>query len=355
MINSMSWLFGLTLLLTTHKLSASMKAPIERQGSLQCIAGSTDADCCKTKKCAEGEGDCDSDSECADGLVCGTNNCGAGFPNSDYDCCVKPGSLQCIAGSTKADCCSVKGQCGEGEGDCDSDSECVNGLVCGTDNCGAGFPSSDYDCCVKPGSLECLAGSATANCCTVKGQCAEGEGDCDSDSECADGLFCGNDNCGAGFTDIYYDCCVKPDPSCELKNNTLIVEGSIPASTVGECQAKCQDDNNCQFFTYNEASKGCGLRNFVPGGRSFSLGNISGLKNESPTAWSQISNSVYVGKSLTVNTAEECRIVCLADDDCNAMIFNALLNQCSLNYGEGPFREIPLGPNDFGISSCQKQ
>ncbi len=53
-----------------------------------CKAGSTSEDCCRGKKCAEGEGDCDEDSECAEGLVCGTNNCGAGFP-SDYDCCTK--------------------------------------------------------------------------------------------------------------------------------------------------------------------------------------------------------------------------------------------------------------------------
>merc|ERR1712029_226688 len=143
--------------------------------------------------------------------------------------------------------------------------------------------------------------------------------------------------------------------SCELKGNTLIVEGSIEASTAGECQAQCQDDPSCQFFTYNEASRGCGLRNFIPGGRSFALGNISGLKNESPIAWSQISNSVYVGKSLSVDTAEYCKIVCLADNNCNTMIFNELLSQCSLNYGKAPFREIPLNPNQFGISSCQNK
>ena len=58
-----------------------------------CKAGSTSGDCCKGKKCAEGEGDCDSDSECADGLLCGTDICGAGFPSSTYDCCVKKGNV----------------------------------------------------------------------------------------------------------------------------------------------------------------------------------------------------------------------------------------------------------------------
>ena len=40
----------------------------------------------------QGGGDCDSDSECAGDLVCGTNNCvdfnAAAHPQ--YDCCVKP-------------------------------------------------------------------------------------------------------------------------------------------------------------------------------------------------------------------------------------------------------------------------
>ena len=110
-----------------------------------------------------------------------------------------------------------------------------------------------------------------------------------------------------------------------------------------------------QFFTYNKRSKGCGLRNFVPQSRTFSLGNISGLKSESPLKWTGISNSVYVAKSFKTKTATDCQSICLADEDCKAMIFNALLGRCSLNYGEGPYREIPLGSqSQFGISSCLK-
>ena len=53
-----------------------------------------------------------------------------------------------------------------------------------------------------------------------------------------------------------------------------------------------------QFFTYNAAAHACGLRNYTPGGRSFSFGNLSGLKNEDPSIWKQITNSVYVGMML---------------------------------------------------------
>lgn len=46
--------------------------------------------------------------------------------------------------------CSSSCKCGEGQGDCDSDSECQSGLVCGTDNGAlAGCPAS-VDVCVKP-------------------------------------------------------------------------------------------------------------------------------------------------------------------------------------------------------------
>merc|ERR1712059_52567 len=54
-------------------------------------------------------------------------------------------------------CC--KGQCGLGEGDCDSDDDCGINLVCGSNNCihlftgdRSSFDSTD-DCCASPGSL----------------------------------------------------------------------------------------------------------------------------------------------------------------------------------------------------------
>ena len=51
----------------------------------------------------------------------------------------------CYGGNT---CCD-DGICGEGEGDCDSDNDCLPGLICGKNNCiGSTFTSSD-DCCVK--------------------------------------------------------------------------------------------------------------------------------------------------------------------------------------------------------------
>ena len=47
-------------------------------------------------------------------------------------------------------CCTTNNQCGIGEGDCDTDSQCSGSLKCGTDNCDTslGFPTG-YDCCYQ--------------------------------------------------------------------------------------------------------------------------------------------------------------------------------------------------------------
>ena len=60
----------------------------------------------------------------------------------------------CADGSGGPTCCTSSQQCGEGEGDCDSDVDCAGNLKCGTDNCDTslGFPS-DYDCCYDPKGL----------------------------------------------------------------------------------------------------------------------------------------------------------------------------------------------------------
>ena len=42
---------------------------------------------------------------------------------------------------TDMNCCSAGRPCGIGEGDCDYDGDCQNGLRCGTDNCFVDFPT----------------------------------------------------------------------------------------------------------------------------------------------------------------------------------------------------------------------
>ena len=113
-----------------------------------------------------------------------------------------------------------------------------------------------------------------------------------------------------------------------------------------------------QFFTFNVARKKCGLRKFAPGGRSFSVGNLSGLKNESPSEWKKIENSVYVGRKFKTSTAGNCKTACDIDSDCSTMIYNQFIQQCSINYGSAwwwSFQGDSLPSNNpLGISSYQK-
>ena len=47
------------------------------------------------------------------------------------------------------------------------------------------------------------------SCCTSDSPCGVGEGDCDSDSDCAGDLTCGNDNCDPTYgAESWLDCCV---------------------------------------------------------------------------------------------------------------------------------------------------
>ena len=60
----------------------------------------------------------------------------------------------CVGGDS---CCSETNRCDVGEGDCDKDSHCLDGLKCGSDNCPSSrtFGSTEWDygddCCYKPG------------------------------------------------------------------------------------------------------------------------------------------------------------------------------------------------------------
>merc|ERR1712098_973847 len=58
----------------------------------------------------------------------------------------------CDASSRAWSCCSSSNTCGVGEGDCDRNSDCRPGLVCGTNNCRKFVPGAQSmaDCCEKP-------------------------------------------------------------------------------------------------------------------------------------------------------------------------------------------------------------
>ena len=59
------------------------------------------------------------------------------------------------------------------------------------------------------------------NCCTGEKKCGLGEGDCDTDDECQDELVCGSNNCKK-FGNYYHekdDCCERPPPRTQPQPN----------------------------------------------------------------------------------------------------------------------------------------
>jgi V8-like Glu-specific endopeptidase len=144
--------------------------------------------------CGYGGGDCDSASDCQNGLTC-DSNVGAGFgmtPSTDV--CVPPACAVLTLGS--GNYCSAGCPCGHGGGDCDSNAQCMPGLVCGTDIGPAFNMTSTTDVCVPAACAAVELYSATF--CSPGCPCGRGGGDCDSDQDCMPGLVCGTDN-GAEF------------------------------------------------------------------------------------------------------------------------------------------------------------
>lgn len=202
-------------------------------------------DYCTTCPCAVGEGDCDTNSECASGLICGNDNGGKFGLSSATDVCVPSHCQNGVqdGDETAVDCggsCGTQGVCSAmpvctgsngdenfcttclcqvGQGDCDTNSECGPGLVCINNNggkfglgtstdvcapshCGNGVQDGDetaVDCggsCGTQGVCDpaavCTGSPGDENYCTTCA-CQIGEGDCDSNAECATGLVCAND------------------------------------------------------------------------------------------------------------------------------------------------------------------
>ena len=153
--------------------------------------------CTSSNPCGEDDGDCDHDGQCKNGHKCGTNNCRSslGF-ESFYDCCY----------SIEEDICTIKNPCGMNLGDCDSNDECLDGLVCGLNNCpkSLGYYPDD-DCCYNATVGDDDFCTSDANPCGVN------EGDCDHNNECQTNLICGTaDSCPAslGFASVV-NCCVE--------------------------------------------------------------------------------------------------------------------------------------------------
>ena len=99
--------------------------------------------------------------------------------------------LLCAENARGGNYCSVCGDCRIRAGDCDDDSECASGLRCVSEADGGDHRQPGHDIC-----------AASTNCdgqCSIACPCLEGEGDCDSDIDCAGSLVCPPDGRGTEY------------------------------------------------------------------------------------------------------------------------------------------------------------
>jgi hypothetical protein len=212
--------------------------------------------------CANGEGDCDADTQCDAGLscvdnlggnfglvwtidVCAPAHCGDNVLSGDETSVDFGGSCGTTCGGTNGTngYCHPGCPCDAGEGDCNVDEDCAAGLACGTDM-GPQYGLLWWlDVCVpaqctndvQDGTETAIdfGGECGASCggvngdqegyCTYGCPCGVGEGDCDEDLECEDGLSCILDQGGRYGLDPLHDVCLAPFTVAELLPGDLVI------------------------------------------------------------------------------------------------------------------------------------
>jgi hypothetical protein len=194
--------FGMSL--TTDVCTTSFCAGDTLGSSTFCAPSSDNTQTCP---CGYGGGDCDSSSECLAGFTCATDYGPMFNMTPTTDVCVPTACANRSIGSSTF--CSAACPCGYGGGDCDSDSECMPGLVCGGTDYGSAFNmTSATDVCVPAACAGRTPYASTF--CSPDCPCGMGGGDCDSDIDCMPGLVC-VDNIGEQFgASAATDICMRP-------------------------------------------------------------------------------------------------------------------------------------------------
>lgn len=104
--------------------------------------------------------------------------------------------------------CSEELPCDDGEGDCNSDVECAAGGRCLQDVGTAYGYDPDIDVCV----VGCPSqGNGASNYCTVACPCGDDQGDCDDNNECQGGTVCVRDSGAAHGLDPDVDICEETE------------------------------------------------------------------------------------------------------------------------------------------------
>jgi len=200
-----------------------------------CNPGNEDWGCCYGQ-CLAGEGDCDSDSDCVTGLC--SHDVGANYGAvSSFDVCEN----SCDPANMDWSCCSSSAKCDDGDGDCDSDSDCLSGYC--AHNVGSSYgASASFDVCET--AATCAPVNMDWSCCTSSSPCAIGDGDCDSDSDCVSGAMCGHDIGSQFGATASFDVCVTAVRDCSPATEDWSC--CSPTDPCGDEEGDCDSDSECQ-------------------------------------------------------------------------------------------------------------
>ena len=186
----------------TSNMSVAGGYSVAATGSCEETPGSFDY-CGSGCICGENKGDCDSDAECASGLICMRDTGGLFGFDPEVDVCM----AQCAPDALgTSDFCSPECPCDAGEADCDDDEDCAPNNICAK-NVGTAFGyAPDVDVCVDICD-PILNGDWDF--CSPECPCTDGQADCDRDEDCAPGHAC-TSNVGANYNfPADMDVCVR--------------------------------------------------------------------------------------------------------------------------------------------------
>ena len=165
--------------------------------------------------------------------------------------------------------CTAETPCDEGQGDCDNHAECAGGLLCYNRGPrsfappGVTFTQSQFDgqadyCWGRPSATHVeteYLNSSSGVACTATTPCAEGQGDCDSDKECAGGLLCHLRDSGdpappglnfsQAIIDGQADYCLHPGPKLLFNVRKTAEQGVVEDLTYF-------DRNSTKFWSLTE-------------------------------------------------------------------------------------------------------
>ena len=192
------------------------------------------ANCCNkdhSTMCVEGEGDCNTDNDCAGVLQCGKNNClsfhpaGGGLWDADDDCCERK--------------CTPQHPCKVGEGQCLTDADCLNP---GWAKCGVGtclnttyFPNNIFIFNTPTFGFNVTDACCYRVCSKNYHLCGLNEIGCQKDEDCLPGLYCKTDASKPFCADI--DEC---DPGNGIIPGYLMCgDNALCVNTIGSFNCSC--------------------------------------------------------------------------------------------------------------------